>query len=37
MLTLVQGVAFVILVVVSLAGFVTALAWTLAIWFGKSS
>jgi hypothetical protein len=37
MITLLQDIAFVVLVAVALAGFIVALAWTLAIWFGKSS
>jgi hypothetical protein len=37
MITLFQDIAFVVLVGVSLAGFIVALVWTLAIWFGKSS
>jgi len=35
MVTLLQYVAFAALVVVSLGGFVTAVAWTFAIWFGQ--
>jgi hypothetical protein len=35
MLTLLQDLAFVILVAIAFAGFVAALAWTLAIWFGQ--
>jgi hypothetical protein len=35
MLTLLQVVAFVILVAVSLAGFAAAIAWTFAVWFAN--
>ena len=35
MLILLQYLAFAILVAVSLAGFIAAAAWTLAIWFEK--
>jgi hypothetical protein len=35
MLTLLEVIAFVVLVAVSLAGFAAAIAWTFAIWFGN--
>lgn len=35
MLTLLEAIAFVLLVAVSLAGFAAALAWTFAVWFGN--
>jgi hypothetical protein len=35
MLTLLEAIAFVVLVAVSFAGFAAAIAWTLAIWFGN--
>jgi hypothetical protein len=37
MVALLQSVAFVVLVAVAFAGFIIALAWTLAIWFGKGN
>jgi len=37
MLMLLQAIAFVVLVVVSLIGFAAAMAWTFAIWFGNKS
>jgi hypothetical protein len=37
MLHLLDYVAFALLVTISLAGFIAAFAWTLAIWFGKNS
>ena len=37
MLILLQAIAIIFLVAISLAGFAAAIAWTLAIWFGKSS
>jgi hypothetical protein len=35
MFTLLEVIAFVVLVAVSLAGFAAAIAWTFAIWFGN--
>lgn len=35
MLTLLQYVAFVILVAVSLGGFAAAMTWMFAVWFGE--
>jgi hypothetical protein len=35
MLTLLQYVAFVILVAVSLGGFAIAMTWMFAVWFGE--
>jgi len=35
MLTLLEAIAFVLLVAISLAGFAAALAWTFAVWFGN--
>jgi nitrate reductase NapE component len=35
MLTLLEAIAFVILVAVSFVGFAAALVWTFAIWFGN--
>jgi hypothetical protein len=37
MLILLQAIAIIFLVAISLVGFAAAVAWTLAIWFGKSS
>jgi hypothetical protein len=37
MLTLLEYIAFAVLVIVSLGGFAAAVAWTLAIWFGHHS
>ena len=37
MLTLLEAIAFVILVAVSFAGFAVAVMWTCAIWFGNKS
>jgi hypothetical protein len=37
MLTLLEAIAFVILVAVSFAGFAAAVAWTFAIWFGNKT
>jgi hypothetical protein len=37
MLILLNVIAILFLVAISLAGFAAAIAWTLAIWFGKSS
>jgi len=34
MLTVLEAMAFVILVAISFAGFAAAVAWTFAIWFG---
>jgi hypothetical protein len=34
MVSLLEYIGFAALVVVSLGGFVTAIAWTFAIWFG---
>ena len=34
MLTLIEYLAFVVLVVVSLGGFVAAITWMFAVWFG---
>jgi hypothetical protein len=35
MLTLLEVIVFVVLVVISLAGFAAAIAGTFAVWFGK--
>jgi hypothetical protein len=37
MVTVLEFIGFAALVVVSLGGFVAAVAWTLAIWFGHRS
>jgi hypothetical protein len=37
MLTLLEYIAFAVLVAVSLGGFAVAVAWTFAIWFGHRS
>jgi hypothetical protein len=37
MLTLLEYIAFAVLVAVSLGGFAAAVAWTFAIWFGHRS
>jgi hypothetical protein len=35
MLTLLQNIAFLVLVVVSLGGFAAAMTWMFAVWFGE--
>jgi hypothetical protein len=35
MLTVLEAIAFIVLVVVSLAGFAAAIAGTFAVWFGN--
>jgi len=35
MLTLLEYVAFLVLVVVSLSGFAAAMTWMFAVWFGE--
>ena len=35
MLTLLQNIAFLVLVVVSLVGFAAAMTWMFAVWFGE--
>jgi hypothetical protein len=37
MLTVLEAIAFVILVAVSFVGFAAAVAWSFAIWFGNKS